>query len=67
MVFGLKESTKVEDYEKSDISLINSLFQAVKGMNKPTSLKYFRLSKWSQNKVRPIMQGMISLLKKEIT
>ena len=30
MVFGLKESTKVKDYEKSDISLVDSLFQAVK-------------------------------------
>ena len=54
MVFGLKESTKVEDCEKSDMSLVDSLFQAVKGVSKPSSLKYFRLGKWSQNKVRPI-------------
>ena len=31
MVFGVKVSTKVEDCEKSDMPLINSLFPAVKG------------------------------------
>ena len=36
MVFGLKESTKVEDCEKSDMSLVDSLFQAIKGVSKPT-------------------------------
>ena len=47
VVFGLKESTKVEDCEKSDMSHVDSLFQAVKKASKPTSLKYFRLGKWS--------------------
>ena len=51
MVFGLKQSIKAENCE---ISLINGLFQAVKGVNKPTSLKYFRLGKWKQNKVKLI-------------
>ena len=55
MVVGLKEPTKVEDLEKSDMSLVDSHFQAVKGVGKLSSLKYFRLGKWSQNKVRPIM------------
>ena len=47
MDFGFKESTKVEDCEKSDMSLVDSLFQVVKGVSKPTSLKYFGLGKSS--------------------
>jgi len=66
MVFGLKECTKVEDYEKSDVSLINSLFQAVKGVNKPTSLKYSRVGKWSQNKMRPINMNFKDLEEKKV-
>ena len=56
MVFRLKKSNKVyvEDCEKSGMSLVDSLFPAVKGVSKHTSLKYFRLDKWSQNKVRLI-------------
>ena len=53
MAFWLKESTEVEDFEKSDMSFINNLFPAVKGVNKPTSLKHCKLE-WTQNKVRLI-------------
>ena len=35
---GLKESTKVEDCENSDMSLVDSLIQSVKGVSKPRSL-----------------------------
>ena len=35
MVFGLKESTKGKVCEKSDMSLVESLFQALKGVNLP--------------------------------
>ena len=42
MVFRLKESTKVEDCEKSDISLINSRFQAVEGKMNQNSLQELR-------------------------
>ena len=66
MAFKPKESTKVEDWEKSDISLINSLFPAVEGQNKPTSLKSFRLGKCSQNKVRPIKIVFKSLEEKKV-
>ena len=66
MALGRKESTQVEDCEKSAISLINSRFQAVEGKNKPTSLKYFRLGKWSQNKVRPIKIVFKSLEEKKV-
>ena len=36
------------------MSFVDSLFQAVKGVIVPTPLKYSRLGKWSQNKVRLI-------------
>ena len=41
MVFRLNKSTKVEDCENSDMSLDDSLFQDVKRVSKPTSLKNF--------------------------
>ena len=66
MVFGLKESTKVADFEKSNMSLVDSLFQAVKRVSKPSSLKYFRLGKWSQNKVRPIKMIFKDLEEKKV-
>ena len=33
MVFGLKESTKVADCERSDMAIVDSLFQVVKNLN----------------------------------
>ena len=43
MVFGLKEPNKDVNSEKNDMSFINGLLQAVKEVNKPTSLTYFKL------------------------
>ena len=41
MVFELKESTRVEDCKKSDMSIINSLFQAVKVVKKTYLFEMF--------------------------
>ena len=56
----------MEDCEKSDMSLVDSLFQAVKGVSKPTSLKYFRLVKWRQNKVIPIKMVFEDIEEKKV-
>ena len=46
--------------------LLTKLFQAVKGVSKPTSLKYFRLDKRSQNKVKAIKMIFKDLEKKKV-
>ena len=65
MDFGLKESTKVEDCEKANTTLINSLFQAIKEVNKSTSLRYFRPGKWTKNELRPIKMIFKNLMEKK--
>ena len=66
MFFRLKDSTKVKDCEKSDMSLIYSLLQAVKEVFKPTFLKHFRLDKLSRKKVRPIQMFFKDLDEKKV-
>ena len=56
----------MEDCEKSDILLFDSHFQSVKGLSKLTFLKYFRLGKWNQNKVRLITMIFKGLEEKKV-
>ena len=65
MVFGLKESIKVEDCENNEILLVDSLFHAVKRVSKCSS-KYVSPGKWSQNKVRLITMIFKQLEEKKV-
>ena len=66
MVFGLKDSTKIEDCGKNEMSLVDSLFHAVKGVSKLTPSKSYSLGKWSQNKIRPIKMIFKDLEEKKL-
>ena len=66
IVFGFKKSTKVGDCEKSDMSLVDSRFQGLKGVSISTILTMFKLGKWSQNKVRPIKMIFKDLEEKKV-